>query len=113
MNEERRGFAQMPHDHHHPDVSVTGRRLGLSIALTLTFVVGEAAAGYWARSLALMSDAGHNFADALALIFSWWAIRVACKPSHAGLTFGYHRAGILAALANALSLVVIALLIFW
>ena len=111
----------MPHDHAHdhqhyhhgvPD-SVTGRRLGLSVALTLAFVVGEAGAGYGARSLALMSDAGHNFADALALVFSWWAIWLARRPSDARLTFGYHRAGILAALANALSLVVIALFIFW
>jgi cobalt-zinc-cadmium efflux system protein len=103
----------MPHDHHHHDAAATGRRLGFSIALTLAFVLGEAVAGFWARSLALVSDAGHNFADALALVFSWWALRVASRPSHSRLTFGYHRAGILAALVNALSLVVIALLIFW
>jgi cobalt-zinc-cadmium efflux system protein len=109
----------MPHDHEHPHHhhgaagAVTGRRLALSIALTLTFVLGEAAAGLWARSLALLSDAGHNFADALALVFSWWALRIARRPAHARLTFGYHRAGILAALVNALSLVVIALSIFW
>lgn len=104
------------HHHHHHQVSpasVTGRRLALSIGLTLAFVLGEAAAGYWARSLALISDAGHNFADALALVFSWWALWIGRWPSHARLTFGYHRAGILAALVNALSLVVIALLIFW
>jgi cobalt-zinc-cadmium efflux system protein len=107
----------MPHDHHHhhhgASGSATGRRLALSIALTLAFVLGEAAAGYWARSLALLSDAGHNFADALALLLSWCALRVALWPSHARLTFGYHRAGIFAALVNALSLVIIALLIFW
>jgi cobalt-zinc-cadmium efflux system protein len=109
----------MPHDHEHPHHqhgaagAVTGRRLALSIALTLTFVLGEAAAGLWSRSLALLSDAGHNFADALALVFSWWALRIARRPAHARLTFGYHRAGILAALVNALSLVVIALSIFW
>jgi cobalt-zinc-cadmium efflux system protein len=109
----------MPHDHvhHHHDHGAAGpligRRLALATALTLGFVLAEAAAGLWAQSLALLSDAGHNFADALALIFSWWAVRVARWPSHARLTFGYHRAGILAALVNALSLVVIALLIFW
>lgn len=100
----------MSHHHHGP---VTGRRLGLSIVLTLAFVLGEAIAGFRAQSLALVSDAGHNFADALALIFSWSAIRVAFWPSHARLTYGYHRAGILAALVNALSLVFIALFIFW
>src|SRR4051794_19714354 len=105
----------MSHHHHHHDApaAVTGRRLGLSIALTLAFVLGEATAGFWARSLALVSDAGHNLADALALVFSWWALCVARRPAHARLTFGYHRAGILAALVNALSLVVIALMIFW
>jgi cobalt-zinc-cadmium efflux system protein len=60
-----------------------------------------------------MSDAGHNFADALALVFSWYGIWIALKPSTAQRTFGYHRVGILAALVNSVSLIVIALLIFW
>jgi cobalt-zinc-cadmium efflux system protein len=79
----------------------------------MAFVLGELVVGYRAGSLALISDAGHNFADALALVFSWSAIQVARWPAHSRLTYGYHRAGILAALVNALSLVVIALLIFW
>lgn len=91
----------------------TGRYLRRSIVLTLGFVAGEAVSGYWANSLALLSDAAHNFADALALIFSWYAIWIARKPSNAQRTFGYHRVGILAALVNAVSLVVIALFIFW
>ncbi len=70
-------------------------------------------AGYLANSLALLSDAGHNFADALALIFSWYAIRAARRPPDATRTFGSHRVGVLAALANASSLAVLALLIFW
>jgi cobalt-zinc-cadmium efflux system protein len=96
------------HGHH-----ATGRYMGLSVALTLTFVAVEVVAGYLANSLALLSDAGHNFADALALIFSWYAIREARRPADARRTYGSHRVGILAALANAVSLVVIALLIFW
>ncbi len=91
----------------------TGRYLGISIALTIFFVVAEAVAGYWSNSLALLSDAGHNFADALALAFSWYALRAARRPPDASRTFGYHRAGILAALVNAISLVLIALFIFW
>jgi cobalt-zinc-cadmium efflux system protein len=71
-------------------------------------VVGETIAGYFAHSLALLSDAGHNFADAAALGFSWYALWIAKKPSHHGMTFGYHRVGILAALVNAVSLVAIA-----
>lgn len=98
------------HDH---GTSLTGRRLLLSVFITLAFVIGEAAAGYFSNSLSLLSDAGHNFADALALVFSWYAIWLAQKPSTAQRTFGYHRVGILAALVNAVSLVVIALIIFW
>jgi cobalt-zinc-cadmium efflux system protein len=102
----------MAHTHAHGGAE-TGRQLGLSVALTLIFVVGEAAAGYLSHSLALVSDAGHNLADALALIFSWYAIRIARRPACAVRTYGSHRVGILAALVNALSLVAIALLIFW
>jgi cobalt-zinc-cadmium efflux system protein len=87
--------------------------IGLSILLTTLFVVGEAAAGFWSNSLALLSDAGHNFADALALIFSWYGVRAGMRPADAKRTFGYHRVGILAALVNAVSLVVVALFIFW
>lgn len=98
----------MPHDH-----GRTGRSLTLSIVLTLAFVLGEAAAGVVANSLALLSDAGHNFADALALVFTAYALRMAKRPADPRRTFGYHRAGILAALANAASLVVLALFIAW
>jgi cobalt-zinc-cadmium efflux system protein len=81
--------------------------------LTVAFVICEAIAAWFAGSLALLSDAGHNFADAAAVGFSWYALWIAQKPAHTGMTYGYHRVGILAALINAVSLVVIALLIFW
>lgn len=102
----------MAHNHSHAE-GVAGKRLGLSVLLTLAFVVAEAAAGLWANSVALLADAGHNFTDALALIFSWYAVRSSRRPADARKTFGYHRVGILAALGNAVSLVVIAVLIFW
>ena len=101
----------MGHAHGH-GVGTTGRRLILSIIVTAGFVIGEAIAGYFAHSLALLSDAGHNFSDALALVFSWYGIWIQ-KPSTAKRTFGHHRVGILTALVNSVSLVVIALLIFW
>lgn len=101
----------MSHSHSH--APVTGVRLWLSLALTLLFVAGELVAGILSHSLALLSDSGHNFADALALLLSWYALKIAEKPSNPEKTFGYHRGGILAALVNAASLVVIALLIFW
>jgi cobalt-zinc-cadmium efflux system protein len=87
--------------------------MGAAVALTLAFVVVEALSGWIAGSLALLSDAGHNLADAAALGFSWYALSVAGKPSHHGMTFGYHRVGVFAALANAASLVVIAVFIGW
>src|SRR5712692_6861736 len=93
--------------------SLTGRRLLLSVFITVAFVIGEGAAGYFSHSLALLSDAGHNFADALALILSWYGLWIARRPSSASRTFGYHRVGILTALVNAVALVLIALLIFW
>ena len=87
--------------------------MGAAVALTLTFVLVEAIAGWTAHSLALLSDAGHNLADAAALGFSWYALWIANKPSHQGMTFGYHRVGVFAALANAVSLVLIAVFIGW
>jgi cobalt-zinc-cadmium efflux system protein len=100
------------HDHSH-DHSASSTKLGFAVALTLAFVVGEAIAGTIGHSLALLSDAGHNFADAAALAFSWYAVWIAQKPANPKMTYGYHRVGILAALVNAVSLVVIALLIAW
>ena len=101
------GHAHGPGHHHHG----IGGRLRNAVLLTLAFVLGEAIAGWWGHSVALFSDAGHNLADALAMFFSWYAVRVAGRPSTASRTFGYHRVGILAAMLNAASLVVIAALI--
>jgi cobalt-zinc-cadmium efflux system protein len=87
--------------------------MGIAVALTLAFVLVEAVCGWLAHSLALLSDAGHNLTDAAALGFSWYALWMANKPSHQGMTFGYHRVGVLAALCNAVSLLVIAVFIAW
>ncbi len=87
--------------------------MAAAVTLTLAFVVVEGFAGWLAHSLALVSDAGHNLADAAALGFSWYALSISNKPSHEGMTFGYHRVGVFAALANAVSLVLIAIFIAW
>jgi cobalt-zinc-cadmium efflux system protein len=102
----------MGHGHAH-GTSLTGRRLLLSVVITVAFVIGEAITGYFSNSLSLMSDAGHNFADALALILSWYGLWIARRPSSEKHSYGYHRVGILTALVNAVALVVIALLVFW
>lgn len=87
-------------------------RLQISLAVTLAFVAIEAIVGWRSGSLALLSDAGHNFTDALALGLSWYALWIATKPASDNNTYGYHRVGILTALFNAVTLIVIALFIF-
>jgi len=88
-------------------------RLAASLLITLAFVFVEAFAGYWANSLALLTDAAHNLTDVLALALSWYAIRLAARPANPDKTFGYHRVGIIVALFNSTTLVLIALGIFY
>jgi len=101
------------HTHSRVPTSASERTLRSALVLTLVFVTVEALCGWFGPSLALLSDAGHNLADAATLGFSWYALAIANKRSHHGMTFGYHRVGVLAALANAVSLVIIAALIGW
>ncbi len=101
------------HSHTADVASMTTRRLALALAITLVFVVGEGLAGFAANSLALLSDAAHNVTDVIALGLAWYALRLAARPSSAGKTFGFHRAGILIALLNSTTLVLIALGIFY
>lgn len=84
-----------------------------SLALTAGFVVFELAAGIQAHSLALISDAGHNFTDALALGLAAFGYYLQSKPADDVKTYGYQRAGVLAAFVNALTLIVLAGYIFW
>ena len=72
---------------------------------------GESIAGYVSHSLALLSDAGHNFSDAFALGLAAYAIWISKRPATAAKTYGYHRASILTALVNSATLLVIAVLI--
>ena len=104
-----------PHNHSHFGdlASQTTKRLALSLGLTAAFVIIEIAAGIFGNSLALLTDAAHNFTDVIALGLSWYAVRLATQPAHAGKTFGYHRVGILVALVNSTTLFLIALGIFY
>lgn len=86
-------------------------RLALALCLTLAFVALEVLAGAFANSLALLTDAAHNFSDAFALGLSWWALRLSVRPANNVRTYGYHRAGILAAWVNAAILVGLSLVI--
>ncbi len=98
---------------HLQPAGLVSRRLIVSLALTLAFMLFEALAGYFANSLALLTDAAHNFTDVVALALSWYALRLTTRPANSDRTFGYHRAGILAALVNSTALAVIALGIFY
>lgn len=80
---------------------------------TVSFVVIEIVFGIRSHSLALISDAGHNATDALALLLAWLAVWFQAKPADEVKTFGYQRAGVLAAFVNALTLVVLSVWIFW
>lgn len=101
------------HTHIHDLTRSTVRRLALSLGITLLFVVVEIAAGILSNSLALLTDAAHNFTDVLALALTWWALSITLRPANPGKTYGYHRAGILVALANSTTLVLIAIGIFY
>jgi len=101
------------HAHFSELASRTTRRIALSLGLTGVFVVVEIIAGLWGNSLALLTDAAHNFTDVIALGLSWYALWLATRPSHEGKTYGYHRAGILVALLNSTTLVLISLGIFY
>ncbi|HWG37348.1 MAG TPA: cation diffusion facilitator family transporter [Terriglobales bacterium] len=95
------------HGHHHHAQTI----LSWGAAATLAYVVLAFAAGLRAHSLALLSEAGHNLTDFLALLLSWLGVWFQSKPPTGQKTFGYHRAGVLAALVNVLSLFVITALI--
>jgi cobalt-zinc-cadmium efflux system protein len=92
------------HAHAHGlDANATGI-LGFAVIATLVLVLVELSAGYAAHSMALISDAVHNLTDVPTLVISWLAMRWSLRPPTAEKTFGYHRAGILAAFSNAMVL---------
>jgi cobalt-zinc-cadmium efflux system protein len=104
-----------PHTHSHlrDAAGQSTKRLSISLFLTLVFVIIEAAAGIFSNSLALLTDAAHNLTDVIALGLSWFAIRITTRPANERKTYGYHRVGILVALINSTTLVLIALGIFY
>ena len=81
--------------------------LRLSLVATLAYVVLTFVAGLRAHSLALISEAGHNVSDALALLLSFVAVYFQSRPATDAKTFGYQRAGVLAAFVNATTLLVL------
>ena len=99
------------HLHVPPAATPSARRaLAWALVLTAVFAVVEAAGGWWAGSLALLSDAGHMVTDAAALGLALFASRVAARPPSRRASYGYARAEVLAAFVNALAL--LALVVF-
>jgi cobalt-zinc-cadmium efflux system protein len=106
----------MGHNHSHGHSHAHGQKgtaLFVSLILTSAFVVAEAVAGIHAGSLALLSDAGHNFTDAFGLLLAAIAFVMQSRPADHVKTYGYHRTGVLAAFINALLLVVLSLGLFY
>ena len=101
------------HNHTHSHGPATGSVLRWSLVATSAFVLVELFAGVRAHSLALISDAGHNFTDALALLLAWFGFYLQSKPADETKTYGYHRASVLSAFLNALTLVALSVWIFY
>lgn len=101
------------HTHHDHTHGMAKRTLRLAFFLTVIILAAEVTGGLLANSLALLSDAGHVITDIFALGLAWFAAVQAERPANASKTFGYHRVGIIAALINALTLIVIAAVILW
>src|SRR3984957_16093010 len=85
--------------------------LGVAGVATFVLVAAELIAGYAGHSIALVSDAIHNLTDVPTLVISWLAMRWALRPATPEKTYGYHRAGILAAFVNAIVLTLAALVL--
>lgn len=101
------------HIHASPGQHRTSRILQISLGVTLAYIVLLVVSGIRAHSLALLSEAGHNLSDFLALLLSWVAVYLQSRPPSATKTYGYHRAGVLVALVNAASLMAVSFLIFY
>jgi cobalt-zinc-cadmium efflux system protein len=101
------------HTHSHGAGERTSKVLRISLVVTFAYIVLLLVAGIRAHSLALLSEAGHNLSDFVALLLSLLAVYLESRPPSATKTYGWHRAGVLAALVNAGSLVVVAFLIFY
>src|SRR6185437_8760792 len=87
--------------------------LSVALVATVCLVAAEFIGGYLGHSVALTSDAIHNLSDITTILISWVAARISERPADTDKTFGYGRAGILAAFTNAILLLVVAAALFW
>lgn len=108
------------HGHTHGDGHAHGiatqginTRMAIAVALNLVFVVIECGFGFVSNSVALIADAGHNLSDVLGLVCAWTAMYLGRRPPGARFTYGLGRSSVLAALANAVLLLVACGAIAW
>ncbi len=96
-------------DHHRHEIN--GKNLGLAIFLNVFMTIAEAVGGIVSGSIALMSDAAHNFSDVISLVISWVANRLSKREATLTRTFGFRRSEILAAFINSATLIIVSVVI--
>lgn len=94
----------MEHNHSHNHDINLGNAFKISITVNIIFIVVEAYYGFFSNSMALVADAGHNFSDVLALVFSWIAVILSQRKPTLRFTYGFRRSTILVALLNTIIL---------
>lgn len=112
------GHDHSAHGHSHAHMHIDASKgmtfiLGGAVVATFVLVAVELIAGYAAHSIALISDALHNMTDVPTMVISWLATRWAMRPPTAEKTYGYHRAGILAAFINSVLLTIVAFFLIY
>jgi cobalt-zinc-cadmium efflux system protein len=106
-HDDHEGHSHAGHDHAHAHAPPNfGRAFALGVALNLGFVIVEVVYGLLSNSVALLSDAGHNLSDVLALVVAWVASVLVRRPPTERFTYGFRGSSILAALFNAVFLLV-------
>lgn len=115
-NEDHHHHSEHDHNHDHDDVfhsHAPAGKMKKAFLLTIFILAAELIGGFISHSLALLSDAGHVVTDLAAIGLSWFALKQSDKPVDELRTFGYHRAGILAAFINGVTLIVLTIIILW
>src|SRR3546814_1380861 len=97
------------HDHRHEAGALSDRRLVWAVAINVALTFAQIVGGIIAGSLALVADALHNLNDAASLGLALFARRISRRPAHKGMTFGYSRAEVIAALINLVTLIIVGL----
>lgn len=103
----------MEQNHHHDRIDTIGNAFKTGIIINIVFIILEVIYGFLSNSMALVSDAGHNFSDVLALIFSWIAVRLSQQKPTLRFTYGLRRSTILTAILNTVLLLVAVAFILW